>query len=133
MRKDREQRYQSVRDLLLDLRTLQEQPSTEFEAQARTERFGGTTTRWMRRAPATVAAVAAVLAVCGAGVWRILTPAVDGSVHSLAVLPLDNFSGDANQEYFSDGMTDALITELAQVEGLRVISRASIMQVQECA
>jgi TolB-like protein len=46
-------------------------------------------------------------------------------VNSLAVLPLENLTGDPSEEYFSDGMTDALITELAQLPGLRVISRTS--------
>ena len=48
-------------------------------------------------------------------------------VRSLAVLPLENLSGDASQEYFADGMTDELITELAQISTLRVISRSSVM------
>jgi len=50
------------------------------------------------------------------------------SVRSIAVLPLDNFSGDTAQEYFVDGMTDELITDLAKIGGLRVISRTSIMR-----
>jgi TolB-like protein/DNA-binding winged helix-turn-helix (wHTH) protein/Flp pilus assembly protein TadD len=49
------------------------------------------------------------------------------SIRSLAVLPLENLSGDAAQNYFSDGMTDELITDLAQISALRVISRTSIM------
>jgi TolB-like protein/DNA-binding winged helix-turn-helix (wHTH) protein/Tfp pilus assembly protein PilF len=49
------------------------------------------------------------------------------SIRSLAVLPLDNLSGDASQDYFADGMTDALITDLAQISALRVISRTSVM------
>jgi len=49
-------------------------------------------------------------------------------ITSLAVLPLANLSGDANQEYFSDGMTDALITGLAQLGSIKVISRTSIMR-----
>ena len=49
-------------------------------------------------------------------------------IHSLAVLPLENLSGDKEQEYFADGMTDALTTDLAQVGSLRVISRTSAMQ-----
>jgi TolB-like protein len=48
-------------------------------------------------------------------------------IRSLAVLPLENLSGDASQDYFSDGMTDELITELGQIRGLRVISRTSVM------
>ncbi len=48
-------------------------------------------------------------------------------IQSVAVLPLDNLSGDPTQEYFSDGMTDALTTYLAQMRGIRVISRTSAM------
>jgi TolB-like protein/DNA-binding winged helix-turn-helix (wHTH) protein/Flp pilus assembly protein TadD len=48
-------------------------------------------------------------------------------IRSLAVLPLENLSGDASQDYFSDGMTDELITELGQISDLRVISRTSAM------
>ncbi len=47
---------------------------------------------------------------------------------SLAVLPLDNVSRDPAQEYFADGMTEALISDLARLEGLRVISRTSVMK-----
>ncbi|HEV2493396.1 MAG TPA: winged helix-turn-helix domain-containing protein [Terriglobia bacterium] len=52
-------------------------------------------------------------------------------IQSLAVLPLVNLSGDPMQEYFADGMTDALITELAQVGSIRVISRTSSMQYKQ--
>jgi TolB-like protein/DNA-binding winged helix-turn-helix (wHTH) protein/Flp pilus assembly protein TadD len=48
-------------------------------------------------------------------------------IRSLAVLPLENLSGDASQKYFSDGMTDQLITDLAQISALKVISRTSVM------
>jgi TolB-like protein/DNA-binding winged helix-turn-helix (wHTH) protein/Tfp pilus assembly protein PilF len=49
------------------------------------------------------------------------------AIRSLAVLPLDNLSGDTSQDYFADGMTDELITDLAQIGALRVISRTSVM------
>ena len=49
-------------------------------------------------------------------------------VRSLAVLPLQNLSGDPTQEYFADGMTEELITELAELGSVRVISRTSVMQ-----
>jgi hypothetical protein len=49
-------------------------------------------------------------------------------IRSLAVLPLENLSNDSEQEYFSDGMTDALISQLAEVRALRIISRQSVMQ-----
>jgi TolB-like protein/DNA-binding winged helix-turn-helix (wHTH) protein len=50
------------------------------------------------------------------------------SIQSLAVLPLDNLSGDSSQDYFADGMTDELITMLAKDSTLRVVSRTSVMQ-----
>jgi TolB-like protein/DNA-binding winged helix-turn-helix (wHTH) protein/Flp pilus assembly protein TadD len=52
---------------------------------------------------------------------------VPTGIRSLAVLPLENLSGDASQNYFADGMTDELITDLAQISALRVISRTSVM------
>src|SRR4029077_9315692 len=55
--------------------------------------------------------------------WRHSLP----TIRSLAVLPLENLSGDASQDYFVDGMTDELITHLGQVSTLRVISRTSAM------
>src|SRR5712692_1133939 len=67
--------------------------------------------------------------------YRALAPstpptssAAKHTISSIAVLPLDNFSGDPNQEYFADGMTDELITDLATISALRVISRGSVMQ-----
>ncbi len=50
------------------------------------------------------------------------------TIRSLAVLPLENLSKDTEQEYFADGMTEALTTELAQISSLKVISRTSVMQ-----
>jgi TolB-like protein/DNA-binding winged helix-turn-helix (wHTH) protein len=49
-------------------------------------------------------------------------------IHSIAVIPLANLSGDSSQEYFADGMTDELITALAKNRNLRVVSRTSAMQ-----
>jgi len=56
---------------------------------------------------------------------------VASRIRSVAVLPLVNLSRDPEQEYFADGMTDALIGAVAQIEGLRVISRTSIMRYKE--
>src|SRR5207245_2810490 len=52
-------------------------------------------------------------------------------IRSLVVLPLENLSGDAEQEYFADGMTEALINDLAKISALRVISRNSAMRYKE--
>jgi adenylate cyclase len=58
--------------------------------------------------------------------WRPGAPLP--GMRSIAVLPLENLSGDPAQEYFADGMTDELITDLAKISGLRVISRTSVMK-----
>ncbi len=60
--------------------------------------------------------------------WRKLRSPAPKAIQSLAVLPLQNLSGDPAQEYFAEGMTEALITDLAKIPGVKVISRTSIMQ-----
>jgi TolB-like protein/DNA-binding winged helix-turn-helix (wHTH) protein/Tfp pilus assembly protein PilF len=72
--------------------------------------------------------VALVLSLLIFFAWRFRSwaPALTG-IRSIAVLPLENLSGDASQNYFADGMTDELITDLAQISALRVISRTSVM------
>jgi TolB-like protein/DNA-binding winged helix-turn-helix (wHTH) protein/Flp pilus assembly protein TadD len=62
---------------------------------------------------------------------RFLARAAEPQIKSLAVLPLDNLSGDPAQDYFADGMTDELITELARIPALRVVSRTSVMQMRD--
>ena len=62
------------------------------------------------------------------GVWqRLLGRTAQPPIRSIAVLPLENLSRDLDQEYFADGMTEALITDLGKIGGLRVISRTSMM------
>jgi TolB-like protein/DNA-binding winged helix-turn-helix (wHTH) protein/Flp pilus assembly protein TadD len=81
---------------------------------------------WLTRG--LIATSVLVLSVSILSVWlfRSRVPAPAG-IRSLAVLPLENLSGDASQNYFADGMTDELITDLAQIGALRVISRTSVM------
>ncbi len=77
-----------------------------------------------------LAAAAAILVVWRLD-WRARSSAKTNSqtnIQSLAVLPLENLSGDPSQDYFADGMTDELITNLGQIGSLRVISRTSVMQ-----
>ena len=75
-----------------------------------------------------MAAFVLLLMVASVAVWKFRSgnralPAI----RSLAVLPLESLSSDASQEYFADGMTDELISDLGQISALRVISRTSVM------
>lgn len=100
LRKDPEDRWQSARDVALELAEIHPPASSSHAAS-------------VSRDPRTPAD----------------RGEVDPSrVRSLAVLPLSNLSGDSEQEYFSDGMTEALLTELAKIGALKVISRTSVMQ-----
>jgi TolB-like protein/DNA-binding winged helix-turn-helix (wHTH) protein/Tfp pilus assembly protein PilF len=91
-----------------------------------------------RRVPRWVAALAlvglpgvlvALLALNVGGLrHKLLGRPAPGQITSIAVLPLENLSGDPEQEYFVDGMTETLITELSKIGALTVISRQSVMQ-----
>lgn len=73
-----------------------------------------------------------IIVVIGAAFWLERTANRPTSaaprLDSIAVLPLDNLSGDASEDFFVDGMTDQLITDLAKVGSLRVVSRTSVMR-----
>jgi len=87
-----------------------------------------------RRSRAMVAALIAAVGVAIAadvrGVRRFIggRPADPPHITSLAVIPLENLSGDPEQDYFADGMTDALITDLAKMGSLRITSRTSVIK-----
>jgi TolB-like protein/class 3 adenylate cyclase/Flp pilus assembly protein TadD len=87
-----------------------------------TAKPGGTRRWWL---PAIAAAVAIVIAAGGLAIWRPWGPAVPDKP-SIAVLPFANLSDDPNQEYFADGMTEDLITDLSKISGLFVIARNSV-------
>ncbi len=105
----------------------------EAIAEARAKFPSGVRWRWVGSGAAVVAALAVLLAL-NAGGWRqrlfrsLGIEAAPVQIKSLAVLPLENLTGDPGQEYFVDGMSEALTTNLAQIRSLRVISRTSAMQ-----
>jgi TolB-like protein/DNA-binding winged helix-turn-helix (wHTH) protein/Tfp pilus assembly protein PilF len=82
---------------------------------------------------ATALVAVSVLFFWNPGNWRSHLAARVGhpEIRALAVLPLANLSGDPQEEYFADGMTDALITDLAKLHEVKVISRTSVMRFKE--
>ncbi len=79
------------------------------------------------------AAAALILTLTLVGLPRNQRLQAGGPIRSLAVLPLKDLSGGADQAYFAEGMTDALITDLAQTPNLRVVSRISAIQADRTA
>jgi eukaryotic-like serine/threonine-protein kinase len=129
--KDREARYQSAKELIAELKTLR--TGSQTAKAAATRRIEGAESRSALRRWPLIAAIAVVLIVGMAYFlsWQ-RTPAVQpDQIKSLAVLPLENLSGDSAQDYFADGMTETLISGLAKVGALRVSSRTSVMQYKE--
>lgn len=104
------------------------------DARGRSEAQGGRKSRnrfGSLLAPAGMLTAAALVLLVGLNVAglrdRLLRKATVRRIQSLAVLPLENLSGDPSQEYFADGMTEALITDLGKIGVVRVISRTSAM------
>ena len=152
LEKDRDDRYQSARDMLVDLRrllrdlsggsatitsdvTLATMPPGSLSSGVPLSRTPPRAGARRRRTRIAVAAAAA-LAAAGFALWRVAgsrarlpaAAAASAEIKSLAVLPLENLSHDSAQDFFADGMTDELIAKLSKISALRVISRTSAMR-----
>ncbi len=130
--KDPEHRYQSAKELFVDLRRLDRSsyPSVgplplPLSASAGKKSIF----RRVGLGIASVLALGATLAALNFSGFRdrIVDRLRSPHIRSIAVLPLAIVSGDSKDDYFADGVTDALITDLAQIKELRVISRSSVM------
>ena len=118
LEKDPALRYASARDLAVDLHRL----GMGTAPKAQTARRRTATLR------VSVVIFGLLIACAGAlALYRWLRPS-SAQIRSIAVLPLANLSGDPQQEYLADGITDALIGELCKISSLKVISRTSSMQ-----
>jgi TolB-like protein/Tfp pilus assembly protein PilF len=123
--KNPEKRYPEVDRLLSDL-----------ETQIKTVKLGEGPGRFvglqrLLRKRSVMYGTLGVVAALGLAISIAAYQAQATVIDSLAVLPLTNLSGDAEQDYFVDGMTEALINELGKIHDLRVISRTSIMQFKQ--
>ena len=119
LEKDPAERYQSMRDMVVDLRRLA-RLTAETRAPAATR---------ARRGVALVVAALVIIAMGAVALWTMRPTATDAPrIRSIAVLPLQNLSRDPDQGFFSDGTTEALISNLAQIHDLGVIARTSIMR-----
>jgi TolB-like protein len=106
-------RFQSMREMVKDLRVLHRQAITPSALRA------GLWTRAL--------VGAAVVVFTGVAAWRVWPREGGAPMHRIAVLPLENISGDSNQDAFADGTTEAIILNLAQVHSLSVISHTTVM------
>jgi TolB-like protein/Tfp pilus assembly protein PilF len=127
LEKEPENRYQSAKELAVDLRRLGTPGSA---AAVLSGRRPATRRRMVWAAGVALVVLLAVLMALNVGGLRerLLGGVAQGQITSLAVLPLKNLMGDAEQDYFVEGMHEALITELSKIGALKVISRTSAMR-----
>jgi eukaryotic-like serine/threonine-protein kinase len=133
--KDRTQRYQQAAEIIDDLKQLKAVPDVLAAPLLPNQLATANARTQVRRLPmhfngraAWVAASAVVVLFLGAvGHWiSVRQSLVRPQFKTIAVLPLQNYTGDPQQEYFVDGMTDSVIADLGKIQDLRVISRTSV-------
>lgn len=137
LEKDRERRYQDSANLAKDLEDLRDAIQLHPRLSSGISRASSLLSR-SRRVRLSILSMLVAVVVIGLTIGWLSTrekPAntspVSIEVASLAVLPMTNLSGDAEQEYLADGMTEILITELSKVSSLKVISRTSAMRFKD--
>jgi serine/threonine protein kinase/Flp pilus assembly protein TadD len=127
LEKDRKMRYQHASDLKTDLTRLKRDIDSAASGTRSLARIPRTLGSRPMMALASAALLAAVVLFNVSGLRdRLWGPFA--SVHSLAVLPLENLTGNKEEEFLADGMTDELTTDLAKIGSLSVTSRTSVMQ-----
>ncbi len=137
LEKDREMRYRSAADIRTDLKRLKletESDRTSGASMAGARRALPLNRHWLVALAGTLVALLGVILgfnVAGLRDRLYHRGAATPRIEAIAVLPLENLSGDPQQEYFADGMTDELIIRLAQISELRVTSRTSVMRYKE--
>ena len=130
LEKEPENRYQSAKELAIDLRRLLT-PST-VTRPIHWRKFGADKKIWLAAGCSVGVILVVMVGLSLAGIrTKLFSRTNDVPIRSLAVLPLVNLSGDPEQEYFADGMTEALIMDLSKIRGVKVISRTSIMQFKD--
>jgi len=134
LEKNPHRRLQHIGDAAIEIKETLTLPATA--TAARPTAPVRTLRRWAMVIGLVVGAIVVLLTVVvglNIGRWReqLLGGVSPGRIESLAVLPLENLSGDPEQEYFADGMTEALIANLGKIGALQVRSRTSIMQYKD--
>ena len=127
LNKEPDQRFQSAGDLAFHLRQIFNTVSPASSTTQVVRRAA----RFHRRSVQAIAAAVVLLLLGAVAHWiGPRSTVAHPNFKKIAVLPLQNFSADPEQRYFVDGMTDAVITDLAKIKDLRVISRTSVMPYQ---